>query len=403
MTSWCASLSRTPVSEVAFGVPTGSTGGTGPGGDDDMLRAHAQPSDPRSTVVWQLTRQSMSCAAMGSPLSAFLLSRAAADVLEDGPCAELLLRDVRPGRGDAMALRFLAALHRMVLDRQAPLLALHYPSVGGTPSLRQVGDVMVHTVEHGGDRLAELLAQPCQTNEVGRAAGLIVGLLDVAAVTGLPLSLREVGASAGLNLRLDRFAYEVPTGEGDEVRVLGPPDAELRFTGQYRAPLPGNPTALPVIADRLGCDLHPIDPTTPEGRARVSSAVWPDQTDRFERLGAALRTAARVAATVEHASAAEWIERQLAARATGVTTVVLHSVVREYMPAAERARFQEALEVAGAAATADAPVAHVQLEPVSALRSAGITVRIWPHAPEPRVLATCGAHGTDIRPRAESS
>ncbi len=276
--------------------------GRGPGGDDHITGPLAEPSDPRSKVVWQLTRQSMSCAAMGSPLSAFLLSRAAADVLEDGPCAELLLRDVRPGRGDAMALRFLAALHRMVLDRQAPLLALHYPSVGGTPDLRRVGDVMVHTVEHGGDRIAELLDQPCQTNEVGRSAGLMVGLLDVAALTGQPLALREVGASAGLNLRLDHFGYELPTGDGDEMRVLGPADAELLFTGRYRAPLPGDPIALPVIADRLGCDLHPIDPTTPEGRARVSSSVWADQTDRFERLGAALRTAARVPATVERAT-----------------------------------------------------------------------------------------------------
>ena len=374
--------------------------GRGPGGDDHITGPLAEPSDPRSKVVWQLTRQSMSCAAMGSPLSAFLLSRAAADVLEDGPCAELLLRDVRPGRGDAMALRFLAALHRMVLDRQAPLLALHYPSVGGTPDLRRVGDVMVHTVEHGGDRIAELLDQPCQTNEVGRSAGLMVGLLDVAALTGQPLALREVGASAGLNLRLDHFGYELPTGDGDEMRVLGPADAELLFTGRYRAPLPGDPIALPVIADRLGCDLHPIDPTTPEGRARVSSSVWADQTDRFERLGAALRTAARVPATVEQASAAAWVERQLADRRSGVTTVVLHSIVREYLPAAERDRLDAALEDAGATATEESPIAHVQLEPVTALRAGGITVRVWPHAPEPRVLATCGAHGTDVTPLA---
>ncbi len=372
--------------------------GTGPGGDDAAGGPPpTEPDDPRAKVVWQLTRQALSCAAMGSPLSAFLLNRAAADVLEDGPCAPLLLADVRPGRGDAAALRFLAALHRLVLDRRATELALHYPSVGGTPDLRQVGDVMVRTVAAHADVLPELVAQPCQTNEVGRSAGLVVGLLDVAARTGLPLSLREIGSSAGLNLRLDRFAYEVPDGDGGS-RRLGPADADLVFRDRYRGPLPGDPHALFEVTDRRGCDLHPIDPTTPDGRARVSSSVWCDQTDRFARLGAALRTAQQVPATVDEASAAAWAERQLAARTPGTVTVVFHSVVQEYLPGAERVALLDAIEAAGEAATAAAPVAHVRLEPVTALRHHGVHVRLWPHAPEERLLATCGAHGTDVTP-----
>ncbi len=372
--------------------------GTGPGGDDAAGGPPpTEPEEPRAKVVWQLTRQALSCAAMGSPLSAFLLNRAAADVLEGGPCAPLLLADVRPGRGDAAALRFLAALHRLVLDRQAPALALHYPSVGGTPDLRLVGDVMVETVHDHAARLSELVAQPCQTNEVGRSAGLVVGMLDVAARTDLPLSLREVGSSAGLNLRLDHFAYEVPDGDGG-VRRLGPDDAELVFRDRYRAPLPGDPRGLFDVTDRRGCDLHPIDPTTPDGRARVSSSVWCDQTDRFTRLGAALRTAQQVPATVDRASAAAWVRDQLAARTPGAVTVVLHSVVQEYLPAEERTALFAAVEAAGADATAAAPVAHVRLEPVSALRHHGVHVRLWPHAPEERLLATCGAHGTDVTP-----
>lgn len=375
--------------------------GTGPGGDDVTGRpAPQEPTAPRDKVVWQLTRQALSCAAMGSPLSAFLLTRAATDVLEGGPCADLLLRDVRPGRGDAAALRFLAALHRLVLDRRATELALHYPSVGGTPDLRRVGDVMVETVARHADTLPDLVAQPCQTNEVGRAAGLLVGLLDVAAVTGLPLSLREVGSSAGLNLRLDHFAYEVPLPDGDSTHLLGDEDADLVFRDRYRAPLPGDPRTLFTVVDRRGCDLHPIDPTTPEGRARVSASVWCDQTDRFARLGAALRTAQRVPATVDTASAAAWAREQLAERTPGATTVVMHSVVQEYLPADERRALFDAVAEAGARATTDAPIAHVRLEPVSSLRQHGISVRVWPHAPEERVLATCGAHGTDVAPSA---
>ena len=372
--------------------------GTGPSGDDDVAGPpRVAPSGPRELVVWQLTRQALSCAAMGSPLSAFLLTRAAADVLEAGPCAELLLADVRPGRGDAAALRFLAALHRLVLDRRAPALALHYPSVGGTPDLRVVGDVMVATVAEHLDALPALVAQPCQTNEVGRAAGLLVGMLDVAARTALPLSLREVGSSAGLNLRLDHFAYEVPDGEGGTTR-LGPDDAELVLRDRYRGPLPGRPREMVRVVDRRGCDVEPIDPTTPEGRSRVSASVWCDQVDRFARLGAALRTARRVPAAVDRASAAPWVAAQLAARTPGAATVVFHSVVQEYLPPPEHRAMVAAIEAAGATATTAAPVAHVRVEPVSALRHHGVHVRLWPHAPEERLLATCGAHGTDVTP-----
>ena len=126
--------------------------------------------------------------------------------------------------------------------------------------------------------------------------------------------------------------------------------------------------------------------------------MWCDQTDRFARLGAALRTAQRVPATVDERSAASWTAERLADRTPGATTVVMHSVVQEYLPAAERRALFAAVEEAGAAATADAPVAHVRLEPVSSLRQHGISVRIWPHAPQERVLATCGAHGTDVTP-----
>ncbi len=127
--------------------------------------------------------------------------------------------------------------------------------------------------------------------------------------------------------------------------------------------------------------------------------MWCDQVDRFERLGAALRTAQRVPATVDEASAAAWVGDQLAERTPGAATVVLHSVVQEYLPAEERAALFAAVEAAGATATADAPIAHVRLEPVSSLRQHGISVRIWPQAPEERLLATCGAHGTDVTPR----
>jgi hypothetical protein len=360
--------------------------GVGPG-------AQAPPvTEPVRLVAWQLIGQARACAIMGSPLYDHLLATAAQDVLGGGPLADLLVPRVRPGRGDAAALRLMAAVHRLVLTRRAPQLALHYPSVGGTPDLARAGAAFVATVAEHLDDLAVDVERPCQTNEVGRAAGLVVGLLEVAAATGLPLALREVGAAAGLNLRLDRWRYELPGG-----RVVGDPDGQVVLRDRWRGPLPNADGGFRVV-DRRGCDPSPVDPTTDEGRLAISASVWADQVHRFELLGGALRTAALVPATVDRATASTWV-RQHVAPTPGRATVVYHSIVEEYLDADERAAFHAAVADAGARATEDAPVAWLRMEPSSELRHHAVSLQLWPHAPATRHLATTGAHGDDVVPR----
>ncbi|WP_225992543.1 DUF2332 family protein [Actinomadura montaniterrae] len=101
------------------------------------------------------------------------------------------------------------------------------------------------------------LADPPQTNEVGRAAPLIGGLLAVAAATGLPARLLETGASAGLNLRADH--YRLPFDGGGHG-----PDSPVVLPDAWRG---APPAAVPLrIAARLGCDLAPLDAAAPEAR-----------------------------------------------------------------------------------------------------------------------------------------
>lgn len=347
---------------------------------------------PEALATWQLVSQARGCQVMGSPLYAHLLTTAAQDVLGGGPLAELLVPRVRPGRGDAAGLRLMAAVHRLVLTRQAPALATHYPSVGGTVDLATVGAVFLDTVHQHHVQLASEVERPCQTNEVGRAAGLLVGLLEVAARTRLPLALREVGAAAGLNLRMDAWRYELPGGA-----VVGDRDGEVVLADRWRGPLPHADAPLRVV-DRRGCDPSPIDPTTAEGRLALSASVWGDQVHRFERLGAALRTAARVPATVDAATASTWT-REHVVPAPGRATVLYHSIVEEYLPADELAAFRAAVEATGAEATEDAPLAWLRMEPSSELRHHHVSLRLWPQAPQERHLATTGAHGDDVIPR----
>lgn len=345
----------------------------------------------RGHVAGQLRDQAASCAAMGSPLYADLLERAAGDVEADGPAWALLEAHVAPGRGDALALRLMAAVHRLVLTGRAPELARHYPSVGGDGDAGAAWPAFQGLLKAEREALAVLLRRGCQTNEVGRSAALAFGFLEVAARTGLPLRLLEVGASAGLNLRFDHFRYG---GGGVE---WGDPGSPVDLRGLWAEAPPHLPPALRVT-ERRGCDLHPLDPANEDDRLALAASVWADQVSRCRRLEGALQVARRVPATVDRASAEDWLPARLGVPRPGEATVVFHSIVDEYLSGHVRGDVQRTIEAALDRATAQAPVAWLHLEPVSQERyhAARLTLSAAPFH-ERRRLAVCGAHGTDVR------
>jgi hypothetical protein len=332
-----------------------------------------------------------------SPMYRHLLAVTYEDVERDGPCADVLANapaDVNP-IFEAMPLRFLGGLHRIVLEGRAPELAEFYPSVGGHFAPDRPGDIddrFLAAVKEHREELIESLTRGLQTNEVGRCAALLLGFLAVSRQAALPLRVLELGASAGLNLRWDRYRYE----GGAEGQAWGDPASPLRFDGIYIEPLPHLDVAA-VVAERAGCDRDPIDATTDDGALTLRSFVWPDQLDRLARLDAALALAACVPVSVEQADAGEWVEMQLSVRRPGVVTVVYHSIVWQYLSPEKRARVKHAIESAGALAADDAPVAWLRMEPGrDPTKSAEVRLTRWPDGRE-RVVARTGYHGRPVR------
>jgi hypothetical protein len=294
--------------------------------------------------------QAESCRVYGSPLTAALLHAAADDLQAGGVVADLMAPHAKDPSGTVPSLRFAGGLHRLVLEGRAPDLARHYPSVGGTADVEQVWPAAEPVVRSHLDELRHLVTRTVQTNEVGRSAVLYGGLL----LLGGAVRLLEVGASAGLNLRCDRYAYEV----GDE--VLGDPASGVRLVQPWNGNRPAYRRV--EVAERLGCDPNPLDATTVEGRLTLASYVWGDHVERHRRLAAGCDVARRVPARVERAGALEFLRRELVPTA-GVTTVVWHSVVWQYVDPAERAAVDALIEERGAAATEEAPLARLALEP----------------------------------------
>jgi hypothetical protein len=88
-------------------------------------------TDPNEIVALRLLRQAEWCEKLGSRLYSTLLREAAEDVRAAGVCC-MVLHDHHDDPPDsALALRFLGAVHRLVLQGKAPQLAACYPSAGG--------------------------------------------------------------------------------------------------------------------------------------------------------------------------------------------------------------------------------------------------------------------------------
>jgi hypothetical protein len=347
----------------------------------------APAADPVSSFPKAFETQAHYCRILGSPLYAHLLERAAADIAAGGPVREVLRGHEHDELNTMIPLRLLGAVHRAVLRGDAPRLAACYPSAGGEADPEAAWQAFSETVARLADSLRDDMDAPVQTNEVARSPALLGGFLLVAKQTGLPLRVLEIGASAGLNLLFDRYHYVSAGGS------WGEPSSPVRFEDYIEGePFPWD-VAL-SIKERHGCDRAPLDPASERDALTLRGFVWPDQLERFELLDAALDFARSNPVHVEHAGAAEWVERRLARPSPGVATVVFHSLVMMYLSEEERERTKVAIIAAGERATAETPVAWLSMELGG--DEADVRLTVWPSGGE-RLIAKAGYQGRPIR------
>ncbi|MEJ7831378.1 MAG: DUF2332 domain-containing protein [Nocardioides sp.] len=341
--------------------------------------------------------QSTACEQLGSPMYADLLARVADDLEAGGPAASVLIGHTDAPGPSAVAIRLLGSVHRLVLERRAGALAAFYPSVGGAWSSAAGWTEFRRLLAEQADAVVEWLDRPPQTNEVGRATGLMAGLLELD--PGSPgrsqrIRLFEIGSSGGLNLLADHFRYLA-----DDGRSVGPADSPVVLEPAWTGLPAAAPVRTPTIVERVGSDVMPVDVRTTEGRLTLTAYVWPDQVARHQRLRGALQIAAHVPFEVRRQSAAELVAG--IEPADGATTVLWHSVMWQYLGPDEKAAVSARIADLGEAATTAAPFAHLFLEPTRRTPESEheflVILESWPGG-ERRVLGRSRGHGvpTDL-------
>lgn len=163
-----------------------------------------------------------------------------------------------------------------------------------------------------------------QTNDPTRAIAWIwPAALGAAHEPRRPIVLYEVGSSAGLNLVADRLPA-VWTRSDDGPLTLDP---------------------LPPIAARTGFDLRPIDALDEEGARWLRASIWPGQSERGERLEAAIAAFraladAGAAPPIERSSAAAIPARLPVLDDSGPRAIAFQAIVRDYLSEVELRRYE---------------------------------------------------------------
>jgi len=180
------------------------------------------------------------------------------------------------------------------------------------------------------------LSHATQTNEAARCATL----LPVLASLPGPLALIEVGASAGLCLHPDSYSYRYTEPSGVVKRMLhpvtGPSPVLLDCVASGPVPLPED---LPGVVWRAGIDLNPLDVARQEDVEWLTALIWPEHTDRRQRLLAAVEVARREPVHIVRGDLNEQVAELVGQAPAGATVVVFHTAVLLYLDEDERGRF----------------------------------------------------------------
>ena len=291
---------------------------------------------------------------------------------------------------DAMPLRVTGGLHHLALTkRDTRLLPVYSESVTDQAA---IDELVLSVVREHDALLVPWLGGPPQTNEAGRSASIMAGLLWLAQRVTPRFELFELGASAGVNTMSERYAYDLGGIKA------GPSNSPMKIAPEWRGE--GAPPAAPEsfeIRSVRGCDVAPIDLSDPEAALRLKAYVWPDAPERMQRIDAAIALANEKAPDVVEMDADDFVGMNLERpQESGITRAMFHSIMWQYMPKATQDAITVRLQEYGELATPERPLAWVSLETNPETFRHELWLRYWNGKDgdgTPTLLANAHPHG----------
>ena len=339
-----------------------------------------ETADVRAAIAWQADHAERADA----PITGRIV-RAELAILDTG--IELARRMTNwPGLSleDAMPLRIAGGLHWLHLSGAEPRLA---PVYSGEVTDQEMVNAIVTSVAAAWDaKLVPWLDHPPQTNEAGRSSGIMAGLLWLSLCVEPKFEMNEIGASAGVNTMMERYRYDLGGVE------VGPANSPMHLKPEWRGSSP--PAGKVEIVAIRGCDVAPVDLSDAAEALRLKAYVWADAQERMVRIDAAAGLAAEKPPLLEPKDAGTFVDECVEApQESGVTRVLYHSVMWQYLPEATRTSITAAMEQAGSRATAERPLAWIRLETNRATFRHELSIRYWPGGKEPVTLSEAHPHG----------
>ena len=229
-----------------------------------------------------------------------------------------------------------AAVHFLILRGADHPLAGYYHTVGGEqdPDGKELAAFRDFCAEHHDELLPLLRRGRVQTNEVRRATFLMPAFAWVAEREDKPLATLEVGTAAGLLTLWDHYRYDY--GERGAVG-----DSSLSLSCEVRHGLP--PLQIPSRAWSAGIDVEPIHVEDADQADWLRALVWPDQTERMNRLEAAIDIARRQPPQLVAGDGIDLLPEVAATAPEDALLVVHQTFAFNQVSPYDRARFDRAL------------------------------------------------------------
>ena len=317
---------------------------------------------------------------LGSPLYERL-----ALAVDDDAALKAIAAKARPHQPQANIL--FAAVHFLLLRGAQHRLRNFYATVGGAEDGDAFSAFRDFVIAHEEEVTALVETRVTNTNEVARSCVLRAGFAELAQRDIAPLHMIEIGSSAGLNMIWDRYGMRYRRGGAVVAEIA--PDAPLVLDCEIRSEILPPLAPKPVIASRVGLELHPVDLSNPDDRDWLRALVWPDQPHRLDRLDRAIAMYRQTSLRISSGDALALLPDALADVPPRQAVCVYHTIA-VYQFSAEMKR---ALSAILALAGLRRPVWHLAFEFDGAADYALTLSRHDGGAIDSRRLAIAQAHG----------